>query len=75
MPSLTKISGTSLTLLSLLIRGLGYLFASTQSKERRKSRVVRNILYWFHYWGVCFKEKGSYGGKGLAIMKGVALTN
>ena len=34
MPSLTKISGTSLTLLTLLIRGLGYLFASTQSKER-----------------------------------------
>ena len=68
MPSLTKISGTSLTLLTLLIRGLGYLFASTQSKERRKSRVVRNILYWFHYWGVCFKEKGSYGGTGLAIM-------
>ena len=33
MPSLTKISGTSLTLLTLLIRGLGYLFASTQSKE------------------------------------------
>lgn len=34
MPTLIKMSGTSLTLLHVAHQGLGFFFASTQNKER-----------------------------------------
>ena len=34
MPTLIKMSGTSLTLLHVAQQGLGFFFASTQNKER-----------------------------------------
>ena len=91
MPSLTKISGTSLTLLALLISK--FIFTNTREKiveikcfddftflYRTKKMIAFMTFFLISFfcwnvftnqsvpWGVCFKEKGSYGGKGLDIM-------